>query len=587
MPPVSKAFAIAVAHRRAGRNPLAEEICRRIVAAQPDHDPAWHLLGLIAVDRGAGPEAIEFFGRAASIRPGESAYQNSLGQALQAQGRLQAAAACYRRALGQHPKLVDACTNLGAVLRELGELDEAAAWHRRAIELNPNLPEPHNNLANTLKDQGLLGEAIACYRRALELGGAHPQIHANLIYALHFCPDADAATIREQTRAWSDTYATPLRSTIEPHARPTPGTRRLRVGYVSPDFRDHPVGRFLLPLLAHHDHRQFEVFCYSSTALPDAVTDRCRGHADVWRAVKRVSDAELTGLVRQDGIDILVDLAMHMAGCRLRLFARKPAPVQVTYLAYCGTTGLSAIDYRLTDPYLDPIGGDERIYAEQSVRLPDTYWCYQPPDEARPVNRLPANEAGCVTFGCLNNFCKISETALEAWCRLLGAVPQSRLLLHAPAGSARDRLGAFLARRGLAPDRLSCVALLPMADYLRLHHQIDVALDPFPYGGGTTTCDALWMGVPVVTLAGRTAVGRGGVSILSNVGLPELIARDPEEYVAIAAGLARDPARLAQLRAGLRARMQNSPLMDAPRFARNVEAAYRTMWRRWCGAERA
>jgi len=277
-----------------------------------------------------------------------------------------------------------------------------------------------------------------------------------------------------------------------------------------------------------------------------------------------------------------VELSMHTAGSRLLALARKPAPVQMTYLAYCGTTGLATIDYRLTDPYLDPPGSEDSCYAEQSIRLPETYWCYRPVDSAPPVGPLPAIRNGRVTFGCLNNFCKLSEAALSTWIRVLQAVPDSHLLLHAYAGSARQRIGERFARHGVSTERLEFVDLLPRDEYFRTYRRIDVALDPFPYGGGTTTCDALWMGVPVVSLAGRTAVGRGGLSILSNLALQDLVTSDVDRYVQIAAALAADRARLGQLRATLRERMQRSPLMDAPRFARAVEAAYRTAWRRWC-----
>ena len=273
---------------------------------------------------------------------------------------------------------------------------------------------------------------------------------------------------------------------------------------------------------------------------------------------------------------------MHMANNRLLVFARKPAPVQVTYLAYCGTTGLGAMDYRLTDPYLDPPGQGEQFYSEQSIHLPETYWCYQPVVPTPPVTGVPALQAGQVTFGCLNNFCKVTVPTLTAWSRLLQAVPGSRLLLHARAGNHRDRVRDFLAQQGLSPERVRFVDTVSTADYFRLYEQMDVALDPFPYGGGTTTCDALWMGVPVVSLAGLTAVGRSGLSILSNVGLPELVAGDVESYVRIASELADDLTRLRKLRATLRERMQASPLMDAPRFARNIEAAYRWMWQNAC-----
>ena len=287
----------------------------------------------------------------------------------------------------------------------------------------------------------------------------------------------------------------------------------------------------------------------------------------------------------EDQVDILVDLTMHLGNSRLPAFARKPAPVQATYLAYCGTTGLSAIDYRLTDPYLDPPGHDPAIYTEQSVHLPETYWCYRPAIDTPPVAPPPAAHCGYITFGCLNNFCKASAPALTAWARILRELPGSRLLLHAHPGPHRDRVAEFFEREGVARQRIEFLEFLPLAEFYRVHERIDVVLDPFPYGGGTTTCDALWMGVPVVSLAGHTAVGRGGLSILSNLGLAALVAADVEGYINLAVALARDPARLGALRNTLRARMQASPLMNTPRFARNVEACYRRMWRQWCQGE--
>jgi predicted O-linked N-acetylglucosamine transferase (SPINDLY family) len=258
--------------------------------------------------------------------------------------------------------------------------------------------------------------------------------------------------------------------------------------------------------------------------------------------------------------------------------------VQVTYLAYAGTTGLRTMDYRLTDPYLDPPGQDETIhcYCEQSIHLPESYWCYRPLIETPPVNPLPALDAGHITFGCLNNFSKATAATLAAWCSLLQEMPGSKLVLHAYHGTHCDRVRDLFAQQGVSPERLTFVDMLPMEKYFEQYHRIDVALDPFPYGGGTTTCDALWMGVPAVSLAGRTPVGRGGLSILSNIGLADLVATDEKQYVRIALKLANDLPRLSALRATLRERMQDSPLMDAPRFARNVEAAYREMWRRWC-----
>jgi predicted O-linked N-acetylglucosamine transferase (SPINDLY family) len=264
------------------------------------------------------------------------------------------------------------------------------------------------------------------------------------------------------------------------------------------------------------------------------------------------------------------------------VFARKPAPVQVTYLAYCSSTGLESIDYRLSDPYLDEPGMDESIYSERTIRLPQSYWCYEPIPRIPGIGPPPALERGFVTFGSLNNFCKVSEPALGAWAKLLRAVPTSQLLLHAHQGNHRQRVADRLEREGIEPTRIRFAGFMPTQQYFELYRGIDIALDTFPYGGGTTTCDGLWMGVPAVSLAGKTGVGRGGLSILSNIGLPELVADSEEAYVRIAAELARDLPRLSNLRRTLRQRMENSPLMDAAGFARNVEQAYRGMWRTWC-----
>ncbi len=559
---------------------------RRVLQLKPDFAEAHNNLGNALNGQRKLDAAVACYRRALELKPGYAEAHYNLGAAFKDQGRLDAAIACYRRTLELKPDYAKAQNNLGNVLRDQGKLDEAVACYRRALELKPDYAAAHANLGSAWKDQGKLDEAIACYRRALELKPDFAKAHSSLVYTQLFCPGCDARTLYEEHRRWNRRHAEPLGKFVLPHPNDRAADRTLRIGYLSPDFCSHPVGRFLLPLLESHDHESFEIFCYASVRTPDAMTDRFRAHADVWRDVLDLSDEQVAQTIRQDGVDILVDLTMHMGNNRVLVFARKPAPVQVTYLVYCGTTGLGTMDYRLTDPYLDPPGQDERFYCEQSVRLPETYWCYRPPIETPPVNALPALEGGRVTFGCLNNFCKVTSPTLAAWSRLLQAVSGSRLLLHAHAGSHRDRVREVLAEQGVSAGRLTFVDLLPMAEYFGVYQRIDVALDTFPYGGGTTTCDALWMGAPAVSLAGQTAVGRGGLSILSNVGLPELVARDSEQYVRIAVDLANDLPRLSGLRATLRDRMRASPLMDAPRFARNVEAAYRKMWQCWCARQR-
>ena len=374
----------------------------------------------------------------------------------------------------------------------------------------------------------------------------------------------------------------PWRSFIQPHGNDRSALRRLKIGYVSPNFRDHVVGRNLLPLFREHDRRQFEFVCYADVPRHDELTNRFQSHADAWRDTAGLTDVQLAQRIREDGIDILVDLTLHMAHNRLLVFARKPAPVQVTFAGYPGTTGLSTIDYRLTDPYLDPPDLCDRYYAEQSIRLPDCFWCYDPLDSDAAVNGLPAAEKGYVTFGCLNNFCKVNPPILKIWAQILKAVDRSRLTLLAGEGTHRQCALDLLAEAGVAGDRVTFVAHQPRPQYLRYYHAIDIGLDTVPYNGHTTSLDSFWMGVPVVTLTGPTVVGRAGLCQLMNLGLPELIGSSPEQYVRVAAELAQDLPRLGNLRGSLRQRMQSSPLMDAPRFARSIEAAYREMWRRWC-----
>lgn len=548
MASIVEALQIAIEHHQAGRLQAAEQIYRQILQASPDQPDALHLLGVVAHQSGHHQAAVAHIRRAIALRPGSPSYYN----------------------------------NLGAAYRALGSLDDVVDCCRRAVAMKPDYVDAHNNLGMAYKDQGRLDDAIEAFREARELSPRDTEVWSNLLYTLWFNPDYSLAEISQEHDRWNRALAEPLTKQAAPHANDRSRARRLRVGYVSPDFRRHSVGRFLLPLLEAHDRRRFEIFCYASVVAPDDMTERFQAESDTWRDVRGLSDEQVADVVRRDAIDILVDLTMHMGGNRLLMFARKPAPVQVTYLAYCGTTGLTAIDYRLTDPHIDPPGREEPHYSEKSLRLPDTSWCYRPLEAAPEVGPLPAAGAGHVTFGCLNNFCKVSEAALQAWAQLLKAVPGSRLLLHAGRGSHRQRTELDLGKRGVEAERLAFCDLLPIDEYLQLYNRIDVALDPFPYGGGTTTCDALWMGVPVVSLAGATPVGRAGLSILTNVGLNELVARDAGEYVQIAADLAGDRERLAGLRAGLRARMRQSPLVDEQRFASAVEDAYSQIWARWC-----
>jgi predicted O-linked N-acetylglucosamine transferase (SPINDLY family) len=461
-------------------------------------------------------------------------------------------------------------------------LDEAIAAYRQAITLKPDFSIAHSNLGTVLMDKGSLDEAIASYRLAITLKPDFSLAHSNLVYALHFHSAFDAQAIAGEHQHWNRQFADPLKAFILPHANNKDPERRLRIGYVSPDFFAHAESFFVVPLLAAHDPSQYEIHAYASVRRPDQVTDRLRRSVNVWHDVLGLSDEELAGKIRHDGIDILVDLTMHMADNRLLLFARKPAPVQVTWLAYPGSTGLETIDYRITDTWMDPPSHGTDGYSEESIRLPDSWCCFDPMSDLPPVPVETAHRGDFVRFGSLNNICKLNEPLLEIWARLLTDVPGSRLALLAPEGGERERVWKLFGRQGIDRERIEFVGRCSRDEYLRLYDRIDIALDPLPYNGITTTLDALWMGVPVVSLAGRTAAGRAGLSLLSTVGLPELATKDPDGFVRIASGLANDLPRLTELRSTLRGMMQASPLMDASGFARDMEAAYRNMWRTWC-----
>ena len=566
------------------RGRLAEAVAayQRAIQLKPDHAKAHNNLGLALSDQGRLDAAIAAYRRAIALKPGDAAAHSNLGNALKDQGRLAEAIAAHRHAIALQPDLAATYSNLGCALTAQGRLEEAIAAFHRAIALEPDLAMAHDNLSRTLKDQGRIDEALACYRRAVELKPDFIKAASNLLFTLNLHPDYDARAILAEHRAWARRFAEPLAASIRPHQNDPAPERSLRIGFVSPDFRDHPLGRLLLPLFAHHDRRQAQFVCYSDVRAADETTRRFQALAAEWHETANLDDPELAERIRGDGIDILVDLALHTAGNRLLVFARKPAPLQVTMLGMPGTTGLDTIDFRVTDVYFDPPGSHDADYSERSIRLPHTFWCYQPPEDSPPVARLPAYKNGFVTFGCLNQLAKVSPHVLKLWVKILQSLPGSQLVLHAPAGAHRDSVRALFADAGIAADRLGFDARVPLRDYLVRHHELDLCLDPFPYSGGLTTMDALWMGVPVITLAGRTAVGRSGVSILSNVGLTELIVETPEQYVACAVALAGDLDRLSELRGGLRQRMEASPLVDGKQYALDVEAAFRRIWRTWC-----
>jgi predicted O-linked N-acetylglucosamine transferase (SPINDLY family) len=568
----------------AGDSQGAIDCYRRAIAIRPTLAGPICDLGTALAEQGKLAEAVATFRAALQREPNNAEILNNLGAALQQIDQLSEAAACYCRALEMDPGLAKAHTNLGTIFRCQRRLDDAERAHRRAISLDPGLAEAWNHLGMILKDQAQLDESVACFRQAIAIQPGFLAAHSNLLYMLPFCEHFDAAGIYEENRRFNDQHARPLARFIQPHTNDRSPDRRLRVGYVSASFHTHATSFFTVPLIVSHDHQQFEIFCYADVRHPDSVTNQLHSSADHWRNIAGLSLHQTAQCVRDDQIDILVDLTMHMNNNRILTFALKPAPVQVCWVAYPGTTGLTTIDYRLTDPFLDP-PGHERFYSEESYRLPDTFWCYDPQTSDLQVNPLPALENGYVTFGSLNTFCKNNDTTWKRWARVLKAVDRSRLTVLAEEGSHREHALAVLENEGIERGRVIFVGPRPRLEYLRLYHSIDIGLDTLPSNGHTTSFDAYWMGVPVVTLVGQTPVGRAGLSQLTNLGLTELIANTPEEYISIAVKLANDSQRLSHLRLSLRNRLQASPLMNADRFARGVEQAYRTMWRRWLQAE--
>ncbi|MBB3255794.1 putative O-linked N-acetylglucosamine transferase (SPINDLY family) [Paraburkholderia bannensis] len=570
----------------------AESELRRAIELAPGHVGAWNNLANVLIAGGRELAALALLEHAFTLDPDCVDILTNLGVLLRNAGRMDEARNVLTRAIALAPANAPALSNYGNVCVDRGEIDEALRAFARALELRPDFADAWSNYGNALKATGNIEAALAAYRHALARDAANEAAHCNLVYATQFATDDGMAILAEAQRYAARHEAPYLAAAAaranlpDPHDESPVAKRRLRIGYVSPDFRDHCQSLFTLPVFAQHDHAQFEIICYSS-AQPDGITARLAATAGLWRDVRELDDAHLAQQIRDDRIDILVDLTMHMAGARRALFARRPAPVQVAWLAYPGTTGSAAIGWRLTDPWLDPPGvpGIDAQYTERSLRLPDTFWCYAQIDAPPEASALPAVTAGHITFGCLNNPCKLTDATFAQWSGIFAALPDARLVLMAPPGRARERLLAWLAAHGVDAARVRFVGFQPRTDYLRTWAQIDIALDTFPYNGHTTSLDALWMGVPVPTRVGRSAVGRAGLSLLANLGLLELVAYDDTAYVHTVVSLARDLPRLAELRASLRARMEASPLMDSARFARNLEAAYRLMWRDWCEAQ--
>ncbi len=514
---------------------------------------------------------------------------NNLGNILLNLRRHSESIATFERAIAQRTDYAEALANLANAQREASYPDLAEQALLEAIRIRPEFAAAHSNLGNAYFDQGKVDLALESYHRGIELGQDDRDFVPNYLFALNYSPSASDADLAAETRrlcqAKFDDFlseaALSAAGADAPAAVAVIAARRLRVGYVSPDFWMHPVARFMMPVLEHHDRSRFEVFAYSSRYLKDGMTTEIAKRVEHWRDVHQLDDAALADLIRADGIDLLIDLTMFTRDCRPALFARKPARVQITYLAYVGTTGLAAMDYRITDRVLDPADAPVLPFIEQPLRLPRCWWSFSVPPPVVPIPAVvppPCISQGVISFGSLNNFVKVNEGVRALWAEMVASVPGSRLVLHIKETRARQGLLDFFAERGVASDRITLIGYQNGPDYMATYGQIDIALDTSPFAGGTTSFDALWMGVPLVTLAGERSSSRGGASILTSLGRPEWIARSPEDYIAIAQRLASDPQALAEIRSGLRAELQASPLMDNAGFTRELEALYRQAW---------
>lgn len=610
-------FNLGNCYRRAGRPDQAALAYQSVLKINPRHVGGVFNLGLAWWSMARWDEARQCFEAALRLDPNLIEAQNHLGYCLQRLGKLGDAITAYKRVLeidpryvrGYHnlglayaargsydeslkqfhtalsirPDYAEAHNSLGVTLEAMGKSEEALKHYQRAVQLKPQFSDALNNLGIAYTESARHGEAIEVRRMALSIDPSKAHVHSNLLLTMNYAAGVTDGQLFEEHREWGRRHAEPLAGQRAPHGNAKDPGRRLVVGYVSADFRDHTVSRFALPLLENHDRSAVRVVGFSCTGRPDEVTGRMKRFADKWHAVSHLDDAALAELVRSEVVDILVDLSGHTAGNRLLTFARKPAPVQMSMFGYPNTTGMGAIDYRVTDARSDPAGQTEKWTTERLLRLPGPAYCYAPPPDTPEPGPLPADAAGHVTFASLNNPAKLTDEVVQTYAEVLATVPRAKLVvLTGRGGFGSKSIGEKFKAAGLPESRLELLPRQGRADYFALHQRVDVCLDPFPYNGGVTSCDSLWMGVPFVTLAGTSYRSRQGLSLLTNVRLADLAARSADHYVETAARLADDPETLRELRETLRDRMRESPLLDARGYARSLEGAYRRAWAEYC-----
>lgn len=571
---------------RAGRRKDAADALREAVKRAPEDPAMLYSLGVALADAGEADAALETYEKLRKADPKHGQGLVNLGAAYLQAGRLEEAEAALRQAAALPEKPAEAQANLGTVLMRQDRLEEAVTAYQAAVDADPKNAVALGNASVVLANQVRHAEARQAIEAAVRANPTPSGPWDNLLFSHFYRPDYDPAAAARQATEWGAGMEGALPAAVKRHDVTFKADRPLRVGLVSPDFCQHPVANFLMPLLRAADRDRMALVCFAQLGTRDNVTDTIMGLADGWHEIQRMGAADAAELIRREKIDVLIDLAGHTSGNRLDVFMRRPAPVQMTWLGYPGTTGLKSVQYRLTDAWADPPGQTERFHSEALLRLPRGFLCYGPPADAPEVGPLPAETKGQVTFGSFNNLVKVNEPLIALWARVLAAVPDSRLMVKSrPLGDSatRERVAALFAAAGVPEERLSLLGRIESPKgHLDAYNGIDIALDTHPYNGTTTTCEALWMGVPVVTRTGASHVSRVSTSLLNAVGLRETIAKDEDGYVAAAAALAGDLPRLAALRAELRGRMAESPLTDAEGFARDFETVLRKTWREFC-----
>lgn len=554
-----------------------------------ERHPAWGFgfkaLAITLQLRGEAEAALAAQLEAARLLPDDAEVWNNLGLVLTGLGQPAQAEAALQRAMALAPDYAEAHNNLAIAQYDQGKLGAAQAQLQRVLALRPDYVKAHNNLGLVLQAHSRMEEAVAAYRRALALQPHYADAYSNLLFCLSQAAGVDAGALAAEHAAYAERFEGPLRAHWPVHQNSRDPQRPLRIGIVSGDLRAHPVATFVEPVLAAlARHDDLRLYAYSNYAAEDAVSARLRGHFAGWTRIAGCDDAAVAARIGADAIDVLVDLSGHTAHNRLPVFARKPAPVQASWIGYPGSTGLQAMDYYLTDPFMLPPGQFDEQFSEKLVYLPVSA-PFLPSPLAPPVNPLPAQTRGYLTFGSFNRPSKLSEPVVALWARLLRTLPTARMLLAAmPADGDHAALVALFARHGVARERLLFHPRADMAAYLALHHEVDVCLDTFPYSGGTTTLHGLYMGVPTLTLEGATAAGRQGASILRHSALPQFVAASQDDFVAIGAALPQQLAALAAIRASLRGRFAAPSSADMDAIAAGVAAAWRAMWQRWCSA---